>query len=175
MTVIKISRDQVLKAIRTEPISHAGFWYASSKINPDSPTITANRDCPVCAVGGVLRTVLAPWQGMGVLVTASTFACATGDAAPGRFTTYAQAKKEAADMAHDGQYMAALSYLFEAFARRSADYAESEYDDFIRLSPAETGAARRVLRRFVEANFPEELTIDIGGAAPADGVEVFTP
>lgn len=188
MTIVRITKNRVLKAIKNEPIKNlkAGSWMDllnSTELFTGNICELRNKsikddNCSVCAVGAVLRNILDPNCSA---FDPSTAADSAVEVATPNWTygaTKEGLKEEALEFIHNDKCMSALSIYFEGLCclKINAD---------LNLNHMSTGAAKRAMtpkqlapiRRsvlsFVEKNFPSHITIDIDGIKPAKDVKII--
>lgn len=151
MTTIEVTKGQIIKAIKEEPMLRRGTWVSPvSQLSPVSdPT------CSVCAVGAVLRAHLGQRQKAWRILDAAGAATAGAVSCMGDYT-YARQELE------QGRYMAALSCVFEEAER------EAQYNNDIEAGEAGRAAAIT----FVREHFPRRVRININGTRPRRGVKV---
>lgn len=154
MTTIEVSKKDIIKALETEPKLFSGAW-ALTKRRSDAglARIKVADDCRVCAVGAVMRSVLAPTQPAKAIVRAAL--AATDGAQALTYADYAKVELRA------GRPMAALSCVFE-FAELRRGWFDKEGE-----------AGRAAATAFVKEHFPKRIRIDIDGARPRKGVKVI--
>lgn len=143
MKTIKVTRKEILKAIRTEPLK-AGTWIHDRKVTLDNgsgislQTSVADKKCKVCAVGAVLRQKGIPDDK--IFWAADSLFCDTGSS---------ECDSDASDEGNplqnvkDGHYMAALSSKFEQLSKRLGSGKRT----------------RETLIRFVKRHFPKQVTV----------------
>lgn len=191
MTTIRIPRKTIIEAILTEPMLYPGRWVGFIQWSPEfdpaavpvdvrrealnnrnnqvtsaggyDVSVTNTMHCTVCAVGAVLRRVLAPEQPAYNIYRAATAGIDRRGVLPDitRLTFEEAIEYDATlTLLDDGHYMAALSGVFEAVLPA-------------RATPQQVEELRVPLAKWVEERFPEYVEFDIDGAAPAEGVEVI--
>lgn len=129
-----ITRRQVIKALRTEPLQ-SGEWCDG----PTGYTVPAkNLDCTVCAVGAVLRQVtdmrVEEIYDFGAQLNNRTDATISDSAN----------QKDISLFLADGNYLAALSAYFESTIPDKAPYGKRH---------------RERLVKFVKKNFPTNIPV----------------
>lgn len=162
MTIVRISKQRIIEAISSEPLRNlrSGDW----ALPEESQALTVGaKDCPVCAVGAVMRAVLDPEQDPDWLYSAAvastsveTPLCAGG--LEGVIPSKREVKKAP---------MVALSGFFE---QECADAKRRTHS--FGLSRHQMRRIRKKVIEFVEENFPPTMLIDIDGAKPARDVRV---
>jgi hypothetical protein len=196
MTVIRISRKKICDAIEKEPTKtlSPGAWVKdadgealdgnavnfATRIydwdvgmeNPELAPKLNSKDCSVCAVGAVMRSVLDPEQAVNAIASASMTSLGVGRADAGLNMAIIQAK--------EGKYMAALSCFFEAHPNHheieNIPYRVAK--GLIKKNTAERKRRKLVKEvkkdciKFIKKNFPGYIEIDIDGAKPAKDVVV---
>ena len=134
MGQLKIARDRVIQALRTEPLRPGRFFH----INND----TSAQDCQVCAVGAVLRqhasaALLARFDNYGDLhTTRITQTFCKGSAVC----------SDPGELIKQKNYMGALSSYFEKIMR-------AKKQEHV------TGQVIDLLIKFVKKNFPAQFTV----------------
>lgn len=159
MTVVRISRARIVKAIEAEPVEtlRAGSWVYGSCLQK---RFASSTECSVCAVGAVLRrAVLAPRSRAFTITDAANAAVWGAETLAGDFN----------EELENDRYMAALSCFFESqWSARGLCWDSvqgTERSSRIHTLRADTA-------RFVAENFPRTIDIDIDGARPAKDVRV---
>lgn len=149
-----VTKKQIIHAIKTEPLI-SGFWIRPKYIGTE-------KDCPVCAVGAVLRAAGA--NALEIDDYGSNLV-AYHDGVAGKVR--AEGLRLSVYQAKNGDYMAALSTRFEAIA--DDNYCDLEppptvldrdigTPDFTNLKYA-SNKVRRNLVKFVEKHFPNKVTL----------------
>ena len=132
---VRVTKAEIVEALRSEPLA-AGQWIDARRM--DGPM---SQSCNVCAVGAVLRRlVLSP------TTSASDLCSAAWKVAGDQHGPVDQ-------LIADGEYLSALSALFEDAPPRSR---------------------RKEAIALVETRFPESLDIDTNGFAPKPGASLLT-
>jgi hypothetical protein len=152
-TLKSISRKTILKAIKKEPL-RAGEWVDKS----DLKTVG---NCHVCAVGAVLRTAGLPNNQIGN----SAWNLMAG-ANPVTWGDDHMIAEEAAQIAKEGNHLAALSAYFEGIVR-NYDIRTKDYGDVFAIPNRAMPVVRRKLRRFVLKNFPKRIRLHQPIAVPS--------
>lgn len=176
MTIISITKKRIMKAIKNEPASNLrnGDWVHSA---PDFLRYQDDRsikevDCPVCAVGAVMRSVLDKNQAILFVGRAAAASMTGGQSAPDIDMKTEPVSPEgfkwtAFEMASQGFYMASISYLFEALCEMY------KYENCCqRIPPLQMANIKRSVIAHIDRNFPYKIQIDIDGATPARDVSV---
>lgn len=170
MTTIRLTKQQIIDAIVEEPLLYANNWFRykterDGPIDIDRPphTINSVTVCSACAVGAVLRRVLHGDQPAGMVHRAAEEAMGRAQVAPGRGDNYFPMAMELISLR---SYMAALSMFFEGRWREDS----GRYIEDIEEEDIENVRTSTV--RFVEANFPDTIDVNINGALPAEGIQV---
>lgn len=188
-TIIKLTRRQVIKAVRNEPVLMPEQWVSrqfEEGIYGRSIAETRNA-CPVCAVGAVMRSALDPNQKVKMIHNAAVASVSNSEGRalcvhPGdeiRPFRKARLLAKAAKQAKDGHHMAALSLVFEtlwsdARSRRKgcnkwAHPMTWRKSDFNRVSKR----IRAQVIEFVKKHFPATIEVNIDGARPAKDIIVL--
>jgi hypothetical protein len=160
MTIVSITRSEIVKAIKKEPLKtlKAGHWVLGKENSR-----VKNKTCSVCAVGAVMRNaLLAPNQVARAIddaAWAATQDCEVADADP-------------MDLIAEKSWMAALSCFFENLSSEIEEDSDEGYAHV--LTEKETKRLRDETVTFVKKNFPKKIEIDIDGAKPAKDVKVVT-
>lgn len=126
---MKVTRKQILQAIRTEPLK-AGNWI-HSKGDTDPYLNIVDKTCKVCAVGAVLRTAGVP----DIQIRSYGFGINNSDRA------ISHKGDEKLELEYKN-YLAALSIKFEKLARKLGAGKRT----------------RDQLANFVKKNFPKTIT-----------------
>jgi hypothetical protein len=137
---MRITKQQIIEAIRTEPLS-PGFW-----IQGDDAA------CAVCAVGGVLRAAgCGPEKIRAIGSELVGVGCVPREEDP----------YLARRLVSEGQYLAALSCVFEGLAIEHLDleWCEDVLDRTLEQRARAGDAAREPLIAFVEETFPDSIEI----------------
>lgn len=187
MTVVQISKKRIIKSIMEEPLVNLepGKWVDDVDVGS---TIKA-KDCPVCAVGAVMRNVLSEREELNAIWDAAE--AAVGDtsgvlsiSSPTIYGVYCETlrdgkyfqyvapknKSELFDLAKESvnsSPMAALSQVFEGLCELAM--LRTNKSD---LSRHQKYRIRKDVVEFVQKNFPRSIQIDINGAEPAKDVKV---
>lgn len=159
MTTVRISRNQIIKAIKKEPLKtlRPGNFVLLHGRNEK----VKNKTCSVCAVGAVMRNaLLAPTQ-------SAKFIERAADSNNGAICGDPQSEL------YDENYMAALSSFFELHADNIRRAREDERIDH-ELTLKETKQLRAETLRFVKDCFPKHVDVDIDGAKPAKDAKVVS-
>lgn len=150
-----VTKRQVIKAIETEPLL-SGTWVHTSE---EDSKFKNNTQCPVCAVGSILDIGLGKHVSPSeideigsMLVREATFACCALENGQevNTFNT-SDLKTKAKELAKKGEYLSALSGLYEGLSQR--DEMKTQYG-------FANNRLRRILINFVKTNFPGKLNID---------------
>lgn len=171
MTTIRLTKQQIIDAITEEPLLYANNWFRYKTERegvfvvdrPQTPSINSVVVCSACAVGAVLRRVLHGDQPAGMVHRAAEEAMGRAQVAPGRGENYFSMAMELISLR---SYMAALSMFFEGRWREDS----GRYIEDIEEEDIENVRTSTV--RFVEANFPDTIDVNINGALPAEGIQV---
>ncbi len=156
MTTIRVTRHQVLKALKTETKLRGGAWLSTDVVF--TGMTVASPHCQVCAVGAVLRAVLDPDQPSVAILRAADAATAGARAAID-LECAEEFKPLLASLLKQKLWLNALSLLFE--------YEVALLDlTYHVLDPATRAVIRRKLARFVLRHFPRSFKVDIDGAKP---------
>lgn len=129
---IKISKDEIIKAIEKEALTHM-VWIADAEGDNEDVQTIGDKDCAVCAVGSVLRSVMdKKCTGAQLVdVVEKNILEATEDIDGG----IQRALEEE-------RYLDALSMKFENMSGGGA-------------------RVKKALRKFVEKNFPAHINVEI--------------
>lgn len=142
---MEITKVQILEAIAREPL-RAGWWITPTAGEQDLAT------CPVCAVGGVLRSVGVQPERVAEVAARATRRdrVCPDDADEG--STVDDMLGEARELADEGLYMNALSVAFEGLSGLRVG------PDHMRL---DMGSIRDELAEFVTEHFPAVVRLDV--------------
>lgn len=180
--IISISRADVIKAIREEPVLASGNWFhyeIDGKVDGRGPGTTPSffrgdlrkttqiadvKVCGVCGVGAVMRRVLSADQAVQSLFNAVNAATADLPTTPMYWADY---ESEALRLVEDGAYMAALSVFFEGATNA---HGLLKYGDKDQPTQEAMAGVRQDTIDFIHENFPSMIDIDINGALPAADV-----
>jgi hypothetical protein len=175
---IRVTKAEILKAIREEPMLAPGWWVAHVAMTsqnqtrqaiPEALTLGQTDVCKVCAVGAVLRRVLPPEvlakEAYDVAVNAVTGDDCTPMNAYSEESVLADARRVLARSPWN-----ALSYAFEGLCR-----VHGGLHPYAGLAPEPLAKVREALAKFVEEEFPEDLPLYLGSTAPKDPYKEFTP
>jgi hypothetical protein len=138
----RISKKKIIEALRTEPLT-GGMWMSlidDGQLWTETTVGEARGKCTVCAVGAILREVVAQ------NATVKEFNDACIFASDHVMSIYDSTIEETLKAKN---YMGALSIYFEEMAERSPD------------GFSITNRQRPALIRFVEKNFPSYVTVDL--------------
>lgn len=136
---VSMTKARVMRALKEQPeFSHGNWCLPSDEYvwDPSRLRIKDDPNCQVCAVGAVLRHVLAPGTELSGVEDVALEATSDGDA------VFGDPKAEAAA----GRYLTALSCYFEQLPHDLS-----------------TATVRRRLLGFVERHFPAKIVVDING------------
>ena len=179
MTIVKISKEKIIKAIEKEPLKtlRAGSWCGDGYSDDMSAAIKdSSKSCSVCAVGAVMRNVLLD-KNQPIYMISDAAAAAVSDADPmAGFGSLTEIRSRALYQLRENKSpMAALSSYFEGvwqfYAEKALEsnpeccYAEPSRED-VKLIREKTVA-------FVKRHFPKHVEVDIDGAKPAKDVVVL--
>jgi hypothetical protein len=181
MTIVQISKKRLIKALENEPLRNLnpGAW-VDETLSP-SGDIKA-KDCPVCAVGAVMRDVLSPATPLYEIDNAANAATeAWGVTMPVDRDKYDYAtnkyvrvkvsnKMVLTEAAKDikNSPMAALSQAFEGLCELAIERGANG------LSRQQIARIRKALVGWVKKNYPNQVLIDINGASAAKDVKVVS-
>jgi hypothetical protein len=159
VTTVRVTKEQIIAALRVEPLLEAGSWadprYTRGPVEKCAIPLDEVQHCYVCGVGAVLRrAVLDAHETVGALVRAAVAATDGWPVTPGGSESYLA---DAARAVESGFHMSAISLVFEG--TYSEDWSSIE-------------DCRSAAIVFVEQHFPETVLIDIDGARPARDVQV---
>ncbi len=154
MTQLRLTKAQVLKAIREEPLLVPGSWsIAVPGSGPRGARIVGDDQyCQVCAVGAVLRKVLDPAQSLSTIGVTATRNVGTAYSAVPKYTVEAiyASGQEVLAMENEGPW-SALSHVFESLGViHRNDIGEMALPQI-----------REDLLVFAERYFPEDLTLRV--------------
>lgn len=171
MTIISVSRNKIIEAIRHEPVESlkGGAW-----VDERRGSKVKDKNCSVCAVGAVMRKVLDPKQSVVKIRKAAMEALGNGEPTGDHYSEI-----------EEGRYMAALSCFFEESfeenMRKMTEELQEHFNDTYLRDPVDhfrkmynkaVNQTRKDTIDFVKTNFPKEIKIDIDGAKPAKDVKV---
>lgn len=167
---IKLSKQQIIDAIRNEPMLRSGSWFQW-----DFPDVDALCDesevrladvvvCGACAVGAVMRAVLDP-LGKAVAVDNAASTSMGGRYVRVTPSSVASTEAEALDHIEKDRHMAALSVFFEGTWVKEMG-TEGSFD----MDTVDVVKQKTI--DFVEQYFPSAVVVDINGAEPATDIEV---
>lgn len=170
MTVVEITKQRVIKAIKEEPLLRGGSWFAFSDNAPDDfdfkLLVGDKKNCTVCAVGAVLRDVLDK-QSLAFDIDDAVDGCIDQGLPISDLSSYESIEDTLKALLIDKHYMNALSVLFETSWDKAME--KNDYND---LSRHQIYRIKQKLIKFVQKNFPAKIQIDIDGAKPAKDVKV---
>ncbi len=160
---VRITKAQAIEAIRTEPLLAAGHWIRRNDDEGESPNALVLGDekfCQVCAVGAVLRDVLAPDQPLMRLLSVAERATWLGisKTLPVNQVDLELRTRETLDK---GQVWNALSILFEGHVTLLRNSGAAKVNDYGNLLPQYMEQVRAVVCQFVDQYFPEDWTVDV--------------
>jgi len=173
-TVIKVSKSRIMKAIRTEPFLLAGHW-----ANYSGEELVGDKNCSVCAVGSVLRDVLDENQNAEMITKAANktidYTLSVGPRGGLEALNLKDIHESAKCLANIGMYMNALSTYFESLWEMTVhrNRRNDNYNSY-NLSRHQVYRIRQKLLKFVQAEFPSSIEINIDGAIPKKGVKVVS-
>lgn len=150
-TTLVITKNQIIKAIKTETRLMHGEWIGRTYYNGNVVTVAEKekRRCNVCAVGAVLCNISAPSV---QLTHLDNWAIRAIDSpSPARFAEY---EEEAKLLVSDGDYWSALSTFFEG----ASMYAE-DHPSLWKSNKARLESIRNRTIQFVKDYFPNEVTL----------------
>lgn len=132
-----ISKQQIIKALTTEPLEAGSFFQYESGCNDKGVTL---KNCQVCAVGAVLRSsgVVDMRSGLQRLSQRAKTLCR--DLFIWEASTYSSSRGAINAELRGGNYLGALSMYFENMAET-------------------TGIKRDRLVAFVQKNFPSRIKV----------------
>lgn len=162
-TVVEITKEQVIKALKTEPLK-AGNWITLGRSGPDGEWIEYDdSSCPVCAVGAVLRNTLDEKK---YRITDAAWYIFDGGQG-GDPTLRVHSDNESDLLASlNGPHIVRLSQYFEglwSLARKRG----RNWD----LSRHQIYRIRKKMIAFVESTFPKSFKLDINGYKPKEGIK----
>lgn len=145
---MEITKQQVIKAIKTEPLGAQGY-YAQTSLNEKSLAKRMTKKCVFCAVGAVIKSVGVKPASRIDDVGQNNTRCPTrftnGDDQPTRDDTGAKAEAERL-VSLGGEYAwDALSSLYEH--QMSQGYSVAD--------------VRKTLVAFVKKTFPKKVNLDV--------------
>lgn len=169
MTTVLVSKQRIINAIKKEKLK-AGYWLASKEMIQSAEnyegsskfddigrkTPIAQKDCMVCAVGAVFRSVCAKNS----MIFDIDRHITGQDIEPYIYgaVSEAHAISRAQMLIDDEKYMSALSSYFEWL------------DENTNHKPYRI---KEKLIKFVKDNFPKNIELDINGIQPAKDVKVL--
>lgn len=169
---INLTKRQVIKALRTEPLMAGEFFhkYSNYTYDDDGNAIEIkynnNNNCAVCAVGCLLNSsklgedVMAGKNKLSLgkldqiarnLTEDVVFKDEDGDVMSLSALTVTGVVNMAREKAKDGQYLSALSSLFEALSVRDGYTTSKDLANYRLVN---------ILVNFVKAEFPSKLVLD---------------
>lgn len=188
MTIISITKNRIMKAIKEEPMLNPGMWatltdefserfeeeFDKKYPNADWQKMqrlldkkeksikVKSKDCAVCAVGSVMRNCIDPNQSWQMIEKASRKSLEGVDTfcpLEDEFGLYTSPEE---GLVKEGRYMQALSDFFEQ------TWAENHENNRV------VSITKRKTIAFVKKHFPYKIKIDINGATPAKDVSVVS-
>lgn len=172
MTTIQITRKRVLKAISSEPLKllkHGSFiWGSEDEFGNELNPSKIGKDCPVCAVGAVMRSVLDPNQSEERLCKVANNSMKSYCAEPEM--DFEDKKQLAAEVDYIAKKapMAALSQMFEGLCHLAERRSKTGY-----ISRHQMRRIRQNLIVWAKRSLPETMKINLNGAKPAKDVKVI--
>lgn len=199
MSIVNVTKNRIIKAIRNEPALAAGSWATissaafkkmtakdhkfedrsrySQDVLENMPRNLKTKDCAVCAVGAVMREILDPKQSLNNISWAAEASVQDSNYTVASFGSdfynLDELEETALQILQDGVAMNALSYLFEGLDSYYKEGLKLEHN--VPLSGRYIGIIRKRVIKFIDKNFPKTIQIDIDGAKPAKDVKVITP
>lgn len=167
MTIVLVTKKRIINALRKERLK-PGHWLASKEmisasesdndaLNETLGKQTTIKDCMVCAVGAVFRSVCAKNS---IISEVEKHIKNQDISAFFEHSVFGEenALRCAKNFVEDEQYMSALSSYFEWL------------DENTQHKPYRI---KMKLVKFVEENFPKSIELDINGIQPAKDVKVI--
>lgn len=183
MTILDVSKQTILKAIKEETSFTNGAWsefdgpYSIDEYGVNDEPKVADKKCQVCAVGAVLRNVLDPDLNYSAIETVATRAVNHNfKMEPAYFydnndveTDARNLIAKAENLKDDRLYLNALSVYYEGLCKVRKHL--TNQDD---LSRHQLYRIKKKLLKFIEKHFPKRLNIDIDGVKPKKGMKRVT-
>lgn len=168
--IIELTKQQVAQAVAEEPLLNTGVWfkYAKETLLAPDPLIRDADVCSMCAVGAVLRRALHPEQSVAAMNIAAQ--CATsvnGMYDKVRPDNCCNTLEEAQQLVRAGACMSALSVFFEGTWMVEADKNMNMYGDEKLNIVQFVEHVRALTVAFVNDNFPDVVSVNIGKTTPA--------
>lgn len=150
MTIVSISKNVILKALKTERLT-AGHWIyvpgeRKSDLWSDRLRSQPAKNCKVCAVGAVIRNAVSKKS-----IVKDINALASRRTGFSYCDYSFKTEERAKEYIENGNYMDALNTLFEG-----------SYDKLKNMREV-----RSIMVKFVKENFPEKIELDIGEMKPS--------
>ncbi len=179
---IRITKAEVLKAIKEEPLLSPGWWFSHRTVGAYDPSpvlegMTAGdtTNCKVCAVGAVfrrtLRDNLPALDANDILKSNLRGIHISADGANGKLQMQERARRE---LRH-GHHWNALSVMFEGLCdlydvKSAPVYMDSPDDTADRAALfASLTKVREELAQFVTETFPDDLTMEVPDSGTLKG------